>query len=1024
MNLSGIFIERPIMTILVMAAILFFGAFAYKKLPVSNLPDVDYPTIQVSASYPGADPTTMANTVTGPLERKFTTIQGIQTITSTSNTGSTTIVLQFNLDKSIDLAAIDVQSSINQAQQQLPQNLPYQPYYTKVNPTASPILYLALTSSTMTQQDLYDYGYSILAQRLNIVDGVSQVQVYGEPYAVRLQLNPQKMAAVGIGFPDFAQTIQAANVYIPTGVLYGPKREFTIDCSGQIYDAKDYGPLIVKNNQGAITRVSDLGRPLNSLQNDKFYLHYLTPQSDDQTVVLGIQKQSGYNTIAVIQSIYELLPTLAKELPGSVNLITMFDQSQYILESVHDVQLTLFIAFLLVVFVVFVYLGRLINTLIPTLAIPMSIMGTFIVMMLCNYSVDILSLLALTLAIGFLVDDAIVVLENIARHVEMGKSRWEATLEGSKEICFTILSMTLCLGSVFIPMIFMGGIIGRLFSEFAMVILVSVLISGFISLSLTPMLCSRLIATHTPDHVKGRVELFSERLNEFLVSYYRRGLEVILNHKKSTLAGGVLSVLLTVYLLGILPKNFLPPDDMGFVQGFTLSQDGTSPFLMIDYQTKLSKMMQPEPAVESIISMASESVDNQGIFFLRLKPWGERPPILDLIAELRKKLSVIPGLQVFMKPMPLLNLQIGTSTAQGDYQYTLQSLDGNDLYKYAPVLIQRMQTLPGFIGVTSDLHVTEPQLQIEILRDKASVLDVSASEIENTLNWAFADTNLSPINEPANQYYVIMETLPKYYKDPGKLSQLYVRSSTGQMIPITAVTQMKESVGPLAVNHLDGLPSVTITFSLGDIPLSTALDNLQKLADEVLPASISKSVQGTGSVFQESFADLNVLLMITIFVIYVILGILYENFFHPITVMSTLPPAALGGLLSLIITGNPLSLYSFIGIILLLGIVMKNGIIMIDFANEAMSKEGKNPHDAIVHACLTRFRPILMTTVSALMGAVPLALGIGGSTAQSRRPLGYVIVGGLLFSQVLTLFLTPVIFLYLEALKRRIFKER
>ena len=1025
MNISEPFIRRPIMTVLVMLAILFFGILCYKRLPVSDLPNVDYPTIAVSASYPGADPKTMANNIATPLEKQFMTIDGIKTISSSSTTGAVSLVLEFDLDKSMVEAAQDVQAMINQSMPQLPQDLPYTPSYAKVNPADSPILFYALTSDSMSLSRLHDYAENVFAKQINIVNGVSQVQVYGADWAVRIQLDPQKLAAKDISINEVGTAIRQSIPSKPTGLLYGPKREYTIFVKGQLYEADSYNNLIIKSEDNAVVRLKDVGRALDSLSDDKYYLSFAQKGLVQPSVVMAVRKQPGENAIAVINGIKAVLPKLQKQLPASIKLHTILDKTTFIQESVDDVEFTLLIAFLLVVTVIFIYLGRAMNTLIPTLALPMAIIGTFAVMTLCGFTVDILSLLAITLSIGFLVDDAIVVLENIVRHVEAGEHPHKAALSGSKEISITILSMTLCLATVFLPMAFLGGVIGKLFREFAVVIMAAVLISGFISLSLTPMLCSRLIPKKTPEDKKGIVERFSERLNHFLVRHYKTSLEWALRHRKTILGSAIASLGLAIFLFHALPKDFLPGDDIGLIQGFSQSQDGTSPFEMMQLQKEATKLIKDNPYFDSVTSLGAIPQDNQGLFFISLKPPKERPPVQDVINSIYAKTLTIPGLQAFFKPMPLINLQVGTGSSKGDYQYTLQSLDAEALYASAPTFIEQMQTLPGFTQVSSDMHLSQPQLVLEIDRDRASYMGVTASAIESTLGLAYAGGNLAPINKPDGQYYVIMEMLPDFYKEPKDLSKIFVRSSTtGKLIRLDNLVKITETVGPLSVNHLNGLPSVTASFNLKNIPLSKAIDELTILANNNLPADVSGNVQGTADVFQTSFANLTFLLIVTIFIIYIVLGILYENFFHPITVMSTLPPAAFGGLLVLLVTGNAFSLYSFVGIIMLLGIVLKNGIILVDFANVAITKHKMSPHDAIYHAALTRFRPILMTTVAALMGAVPIALGIGGVTAEGKRPLGLVIVGGLIISQILTLYFTPVVYIYLETFKEWIFNRK
>lgn len=1023
MNPCAPFIKRPIMTTLITIAIAFFGAVSYRALPVSNMPDVEFPTIQVKITYPGADPTTIANNVVTPLEQQFATIPGIRVISSTSQTGSGVILLQFDLSRSIDLAAPDVLASINAASAQLPKDLPYAPAYSKANPTSTPLLIFSLTSDTLTRATLYDYAYSVLANQLNLVEGVSQIQTWGTPYAVRIQVDPQMLYARSIGLNEFAQAIQDANVYLPTGNLYNSKKEYTIDCDGQIMHAEEYKDLIIKNNDGLITRVRDVGKAFDSLWNDKIYVHYSNKQIDQSTVSLGVQKEAGANALSIIKGIDERLAQLQKQLPASIKIWRVYDQSDYIKESVEDVERTLLIALCLVVAVIFLYLGRVINTIIPTLAIPLSVLGAFVVMKVANFSIDILSLLAITLAIGFLVDDAIVMLENVTRHAETGKSRLQAAIDGSKEISFTILSMTICLAAIFIPLVFMEGIIGRVLREFSLTIVAIILLSGVVSLTATPMLSSRFIATTSPSQIT-RLQRISNWINESTLKIYLPSLKWAIHHRKTILLAAFLCLGATLYLMIFLPKDFLPDDDIGFIQCYVQAQDGTSPFAIGEKIKEITEILQKNPYVNQMICLGAVSQHNQGLLYINLVDIRRRPSTRQVMRDFYHTLSSVLGVQIFLKPLPIINLQVGASSSKGDYQYTLQSLSSDDLYPAASKLLNRLSTLTQITHVTSDLDIAQPQLKVKILRDKASLYGISAHDIERALSLAFADINLSPINEPNNQYYVIMEVLPKFYQSPDMLSQIWLHSAQNGLVPLSEVVQMTEDTGPLTVNHINGLPSATITFNLApNVPLETALNAVHQTASEILPTTVFGKIQGAADIFKQSFANLNFLLLITIFVIYIILGILYENFFHPITVMSTLPPAAFGGLLTLLLCGYSFSLYAFVGIIMLLGIVLKNGIILVDFANEATSKEGKTSEEAILHACRVRLRPILMTTFAALMGALPIAIGLGGLTAQGRRPLGAVIVGGLLISQVLTLYLTPVTYLYIEKLRQRLIKK-
>ncbi len=1024
MNISAPFIKRPVMTCLVMAAILFFGIFSFLRLPVSDLPNVDYPTLEVSTSYPGASPETVASNVTSILEKQFSTIDGVNLIASTSTISSSTIVLQFTLSKSIESACVDVQAAINKAQALLPLDLPYLPTYSKVNPSSTPILYLAITSPTMPQWDLYDYGTIVIGQRLNMIEGVAQVHTYGSPYAVRVRLDPRKLVARDIGLNEVSNVIRTQNVNNPIGTLNGPASSYTLSADGQLLNAEAYNPLILRSKDGTITRLSDVGYAMDSILEDKTLLHYIEKDINQPCVVLAIQKQGGTNSLNIIEKVNALLPQLIEEAPSSLEVKRVFDRGVYIEEAVDDVEFSLLVAFVLVVAVIFFYLGEWISTTIPSCALPITIIGTFAVMSLLGFSIDILSLLGITLSIGYLIDDAIVVLENITRHVEMGKTPFQAALDGSREIGFTIVSMTMCLVAAFIPLLFMGGLLGKIFQEFAITIIVAVLISGFISLSLTPALSSRFVRAKHPTN-KSWAEKLSDNINQRLLSIYKPSLEWTLRYPGIILSCGLLSLIASVFLLIVLPKDFLPPDDLGSVEVFSEAADGTSPFLMQNYQKKLTDTVAQHPSIESIVSINGVPQDSQGVMFLKLKPFKERKPLPQVIDELRQSTSQIPGLRVFFKSLPLIDLEVGTGSSQATYQYSVKALDEKALYTAAEALRFKLLSSDTITSVNSDLHLSQPQYKMKIRRDRASLLGVSAGAIENALQLAYANPQLSPINTHNSQYYVVTETVPEFYKDPGSLRQIYVRSDSDHLVPLYTLVKAQQTVGPMSVNHLNTLPAVTISFDLKPgVPLGTAVADIQRVAKETLPAGVEGKVLGTADVFKQSFANLNILLIVTIFVVYVILGILYENFVHPITVMSTLPPAALGGLLTLLILNIPLSLYAFVGLIMLLGIVMKNGIIMIDFANDKIDKENKDFRTAIIEACVVRLRPILMTTVAAMMGAVPIALGIGGLTALSRRPLGIVIIGGLIFSQILTLYFTPVIFIEIEQLREKYFSKK
>lgn len=1007
------------MTILVMASIFFFGVLAYHSLPVSDLPNVDMPTIQVSVNYPGANPDTMANSVATPLEQQFMSIQAIQSVISTSNTGSSNIILTFDLDRNIDDASTDVQAAITAAMPQLPTNLPSNPTYEKVNPAATPILYFALVNPNMTMGQLYDYGNTFLGERMSMIEGVSQVITYGAPYAARIQVDPEKLAAKNIGLDEVVRSIGGANIDVPTGTLWGPRDDFTIEADGQLMNAAGYSEVIIKNQDGGLVKIKDVGRALDSVQNDKYFMRYIDKEGSHTCIILAIQRLAGANTVQIVDNINHLLVDMKSQLPDTLKIYRIYDQSETIIEGVRDVQMTLGVAFCLVVLIIFLILGKALNTIIPSISLPISIAGTFAAMLVLGFSLDILSLLGLTLCIGFLVDDAIVVLENNVRHVQQGVPPFEAALTSAKEISVTVLSMTLCLTAAFIPMLFMGGVVGRLFRELAVTIIVAVLISGFVSLTLTPMLSSRFVRPYD-ESKKTKMERFSDLVNEWMRKLYEPCLHWAMRHKLTMLGCGLGSILFSLLLFKTLPQDFLPPDDVGFVQGWSLARDGTSPYLMFDYHTEINDIAIQDPNVESLISISSYTNPNEGMLFFRLKPFHERKPMYPVIREMGAKFKELPGILVFLSPLPLINLTVG-STAQALYQFSLTSINKNSLYSYTPDLIRQMRTNPNFSQVSSDLRIHQPQWSFHINRDKAYNYNVSAAAIENFLQYAYSDNKIGQINADINTYDVLIETLPRFYRDPTVLSKLYIRSSTNALVPLSEITDVTQTTGPLTMNHYNGLPAVNISFNPGiGVPLSDSLNTLHTLTKDK-PLQIHGQVIGTADIFKQSFQSLNFLMLLAFFVIYVVLGILYESFIHPITVMSALPPALLGGLLTLYIFQETLSIYSFIGLILLIGIVLKNGIMMIDFANEAVLKEKKSAEEAILQAALIRFRPIIMTTVAAMMGAIPIALGVGGAMAQTRISLGLCIVGGLLISQLLTLLLTPVIYYYFEKLQERLF---
>ena len=1022
MNISEFFIRRPVATSLIMAAILFFGIFGYRLLPVSDLPNVDYPTIAVGAALPGASPDTMASAVATPLEKQFSTIAGIDSMTSTSNLGRTSITIQFNLSRNIDAAAQDVQAAIAKTLGQLPQDMPSPPTYQKVNPADQPILYMSLTSPTLPMSQVDEYAETLMAQRISMVSGVAQVQVFGsQKYAVRVQVDPQALATRGIGIDEVSNAIQKANVNLPTGTLWGKNEAFTVEANGQLTEAAQYRPLIVAYRNGSPVRLGDLGRVFDSVENDKLASWYI----DTPAIVLAIQRQPGTNTVEVVDGIRQLLPSFRAQMPASVDLSVLYDRSEGIRDSVSDVRFTLFLTIALVVLVIFLFLRNLSATVIPSLALPMSIVGTFAVMYLLDYSVDNLSLMALILSVGFVVDDAIVMLENIVRHMEMGEPPMKAALNGSREVSFTILSMTLSLAAVFIPVLFLGGIVGRLLHEFAVTITSAILVSGIVSLTLTPMMSSRFIRP-PGEQRHGGVYMATERIFTGMLRAYEWSLKRVLRHPVLTTAVGAIVLAATLYLLVTIPKGFLPSEDTGNIFAFTEAAQGISFDAMEAHQQAVAAILRQDPNVKSFFSSVGGGGPgggiNSGVLFLQLKPHPERRLNVDqVIQELRPKLAVVPGMNVYMQNLP--PIRIGGQLTKSQYQYTLQGPDTDDLYRYAPELQQKLSQIPGLQDVTSDLLIKNPQANIEIDRDKASALGVSVSEIEDALYTAYGDRQISTILAPNNQYHVILELDDRYQQDPAALSMLYVRSTNGQLVPLNAVSGVARGFGPFSINHLGQLPSVTISFNLRPgVAIGDAVTEVQRVAANTLPSTINASFQGTAQAFQSSMGGLTWLLVAAIVVIYIVLGILYESFIHPVTILSGLPAAGFGALMTLVLFHKDLDLYAFVGVILLIGIVKKKAIMMIDFALEAQRKGGKSPADAIFQGCVIRFRPIMMTTMAALMGSLPIALGFGAG-AETRRPLGLAVCGGLLFSQLVTLYITPVVYTYMESFQEFVRKH-
>jgi HAE1 family hydrophobic/amphiphilic exporter-1 len=1003
------------MTALVMIGILFFGAASYKRLPVSDLPSVDFPTVQVNAGLPGASPETMAAAVATPLEKQFSTIAGIDNMTSSSQLGSTSITIQFSLDRNIDAAAADVQAAISQTLRSLPLGI-LPPSYRKVNPADSPILYFALTSKTMPLSQLDEYGETFLAQRISMVPGIAQVQVFGgQKYAVRVQLDPTSLANRGIGIDEVADAIGNQNVSMPTGTLWGPNRASTIKANGQLQNAQEFRQMVVAYRNGAPVHLDELGNVLDDVENSRVASWY----NGNRAVVLAIQRQPGTNTVEVANGVKDLLTKLRVQIPPSVEIYTLYDKSLPIEESVNDVKFTLMLTLFLVIMVIFVFLRNISATIIPSLALPMSLVGTFAVMYLFGYSLDNLSLMALTLAVGFVVDDAIVMLENIVRHMEMGKDPMKAAFDGSSEVAFTILAMTVSLTAVFIPLLFMGGILGRLFHEFAVTIGTAILVSGFVSLTLTPMLASRFLKP--PSHQHGKWFNRSERIYERILGRYESSLGWVMEHRFAALMFSVVILIGTVVLFKVVPTGFIPTQDTGQIVATTEAAQGTSFPDMVVRQQQVAAIVAQDPNISGFMSSVGGGgggSGNQGRIIMGLKPRKERLTADEIVNELRPKLQGIPGINVFMQVPPAI--QIGARSSKSLYQYTLQSPDIETLDSAAKRMEAKMRTLTQIQDVTSDLQIANPQVIVDIDRDRAASLGVSAQQVESALYDAYGSRQVSTIYTPNNQYMVVMELLPQFQQDINALRMLYVRSDKGDLVPLSAVATLTQNVGPLTITHQGQLPSVTISFNTRPgVALGQATAAVEAAATTTIPAEVTTSFSGTAQAFQASQQGLLALLILAIFVIYMVLGILYESFIHPATILTGLPFAAFGALIALFIFRLPLDVYGFVGLILLVGIVKKNAIMMIDFALEAERTEHISPEKAIVQAATVRFRPIMMTTFAALMATLPIALGQGAG-AEARRPLGIVVVGGLAFSQLVTLYVTPVFYTYFDELPGRV----